>query len=165
MENKIPDLKDLERFSKLEDQEFKLTKIGSKRSGRVGVGQSETGDFYLHTYEATDELPEQVGVAIKGRGFSYLRTSPIVKIVDTTEDSTTFETEGGIYKVEKFPPARPAPKKCDKCSTTTDLKDMDMKMGGLLCPNCRVILFAPHVDSEYFDERARRYRESQKDEE
>lgn len=45
--------------------------------------------------------------------------------------------------------------KC-KCGKTTDIKDMTIKMGGLLCPKCRVILFQPYVDEEYFEEYRRR---------
>jgi hypothetical protein len=97
------DLSGLKRFENLEDQEFKLSKIGSKRpNSLVGVGMYEVGDFSLMTYEATDTRPEQIGVFITGRGFNFLRTSPIVAIVDQDEDSTTFETEGGIYKIEKY---------------------------------------------------------------
>ncbi len=49
--------------------------------------------------------------------------------------------------------------KCTKCETVTDIKDMDIKMGGLLCPNCRRILFQPYVDKEYFEEYRRRQRQ------
>lgn len=45
---------------------------------------------------------------------------------------------------------------CNKCQTVTDIKDMTMKMGGLLCPNCRRILFQPYVDPEFFEEYKRR---------
>lgn len=48
---------------------------------------------------------------------------------------------------------------CPKCHTKTDIKDMDMKMGGLFCPNCRRILFQPYVDKEYFEEYKRRQSE------
>jgi hypothetical protein len=102
------DLAPLERFTKLEDQEFKLTKIGSKRDSYVGVGQYEVGDFSLMEYPATKDQPEAVGAFITGRGFNYLRTSPIVKIVDQDENSTTFETEGGVYKLEKYVPGQGA---------------------------------------------------------
>lgn len=95
------DLSSLERFLDY-DGEFKLTKIGSKRASRVGIGQYQNGDFYLVTIPESDEGPEGTAAAV-GRGFtSYLRTSPIVKIVDQDENSTTFETEGGIYKLEKY---------------------------------------------------------------
>jgi hypothetical protein len=32
--------------------------------------------------------------------------------------------------------------KCDKCGNTTEL---ELKMGGLICADCRVILFFPHA--------------------
>lgn len=155
----ILDLSALKRFEDIENQEFRLKKIGSKRASKVGVGQSETGDFSIITYEATDTLPESKGAFITGRGFSFLRTSPIVAITDQDERSTTFETEGGIYKLEMFPTARPEPKTCHKCGTANNYKDMVMKMGGLLCTKCHVILCEPYVDEEYFNERARRYKE------
>ena len=50
--------------------------------------------------------------------------------------------------------------KC-KCGKETDIKDMVMKMGGLLCPKCRVILFQPYVDEEYFEEYRRRQKETE----
>lgn len=156
------DLSLLERFTKRDDdQEFKMTKIASKREGSmVGVGQYETGDFSLMELSLKD-APDAVGGFITGRGFNYLRTSPILKIVDHDDISTTFETEGGIYKVQMWPKPRTAtkPKECPDCKTVSDLKDMEMKMGGLLCPKCRVILYQPYVDEEYFDERVRRVRE------
>ncbi len=96
------DLKPLERFLNLE-QGFKLTKIVSKRpNSLIGVGQFEVGDFSLHEYPATDKNPEQVGAYIAGNGFSFMVTSPIVKIIDHDEYSTTFETEGGVYRLEKY---------------------------------------------------------------
>lgn len=101
MTTKKLDISALKRFTKLENQEFKLTKIGSKRDSYVGVGQFEVGDFSLHEYPATETLPEQIGAFITGRGFGYLRTSPIVAVTAFDQNSTTFETEGGIYKLEK----------------------------------------------------------------
>lgn len=154
------DLSLLERFTKLDDQEFKMTKIGSKREGSmVGVGQYETGDFSLMELDQKG-APGGVGGFITGRGFGYLRTSPIVKVTDHDGISTTFETEGGIYKVQMWPRPRTAlkPVKC-KCGKVSELKDLTIKMGGLLCPKCRVVIFEPYRDEEYFDERARRARE------
>lgn len=162
MEQKL-DLSPLKRFENLENQEFKLTKIGSKRRSMVGVGQSEVGDFHVMTYESDGVLPEQYGAFITGRGFSYLRTSPIVKITDITENSTTFETEGGIYKLEKYPTARPTEDRhCpnEECGVITPIQKLEMKMGGLLCPECRTIVYQPYVDEEFFNERARRYKET-----
>jgi len=95
------ELEPLKRFDGV-DGRYRLQKIGSKRdNSRVGVGQYETGDFYIHVFPATDTKPEQYAAEMVGNGFNYMRTSPIVKIVDFDENSTTFETEGGIYKLEK----------------------------------------------------------------
>ena len=54
--------------------------------------------------------------------------------------------------------------KACKCGTTSELKDMIIKMGGLLCPKCRIILFQPYVDKEYFQESTRRRNQLEKDE-
>lgn len=92
----------LERFVGL-DTEFKLTKLWSKREGSaVDVGQYENGDFSLHIFPKTDKRPEQIAVCIQGRGFHFIRTSPVVGIIDQDENSTVFETEGGFYKLEKY---------------------------------------------------------------
>jgi len=100
-ETKELDLSLLERFTKSKD-EFKKTKISSKREGSmIGVGQYENGTFSLMELTLKG-APGAVGGFIAGRGFSYLRTSPIVKIIDSDENSTTFETEGGVYKVERY---------------------------------------------------------------
>lgn len=50
-------------------------------------------------------------------------------------------------------------KMCKRCDIETDIKDMEMKMGGLLCPKCRVVLYTPYVDEEYFIEFRRRNKE------
>jgi hypothetical protein len=97
--NKIEiDLSSLERF---EDQWMLLKKIDSKRPSRVDVGQFTTGDFSLVTIPESSEGPEGKGACVSKGMTSYLRTSPIIKIVDQDEKSTTFETEGGFYKLEK----------------------------------------------------------------
>lgn len=94
------DLNALKRFEDSEDS-FKLTKVKSKRESRVNVGQSATGDFYLVDIPEDASGPAGTAVAIAGNGYNYLRTSPVVKIMDFTETSTLFETEGGFYRLEK----------------------------------------------------------------
>lgn len=98
---KLTDLTDITRFEGLEG---KLTKIGSKRpNSQVVVSQNVKGDISLVSWPATDKSPEQFAVMVIGMGMSdYLRTSPIVKIVDATENSVTFETAGGVYKLERI---------------------------------------------------------------
>lgn len=99
-------LKALTRFLDSED-DFILIKTGSKRAdSRVWVSQYEIGSFSLHNYKGVADLPTCYGAFITGRGFSYLRTSPIVKILESTETSTSFETEGGFYKLEKYVPGQ-----------------------------------------------------------
>lgn len=73
---------------------YTLTKIGSKRESKVGVGQCETGTASVCSVQGDPAMIVQ-------RGFHYLRTSPIVKITENTETTVTFETEGGIYKLER----------------------------------------------------------------
>jgi hypothetical protein len=91
------ELQALERFNNLPN-DFRITKMASKRpNSYVGVGESRTGGFALIKWSATDKLPEQTGVMVDS-----LRTSPIVKIVDFGETHTIFETEGGVYKLEKI---------------------------------------------------------------
>jgi hypothetical protein len=99
------DFQALTRFQKSK-ADFKLTKIGSKRASSVGVGQFEVGELNIFEFkQRLDEKEPPMGVRIiDGRGFSggFLQTSPFVKIVDQDDQSTTFETEGGIYKLEKL---------------------------------------------------------------
>ena len=90
----------IERFI---DKEVKVTKLESKRSNFVvGVGHVQKGELRLHEYPATDDLPEGTGIWVQGSGFNYLRTSPVVKIIDQSESTVTFETEGGVYLLEKI---------------------------------------------------------------
>lgn len=42
------------------------------------------------------------------------------------------------------------------CRHETDPKKMTLKMGGLLCPKCRTIIYQPYVDKEYDKELKRR---------
>lgn len=94
---------DLTSLTRFDDQWCRLQKIGSKHNmSAVISGQYEDGEFSLYVYEKTDKFPEMYGAFVQGRGFSsWLRSSPIVKIVDQDEESTTFETVGGIYRLTK----------------------------------------------------------------
>jgi hypothetical protein len=78
---------------------FKLTKTGSKRdNSTVYIGESLKGSLTIHKLKK--EKQDIVLVEIQGRGFDFMRTSPVVKITDQTSDSILFETEGGFYKLE-----------------------------------------------------------------
>lgn len=80
-----------------ESKRFTLSKTGSKRtpsmvfvgnaaSGPALVGEFNNGQAYLSV----------------GRSFTnFIRTSPLVKIVDQTEKEIVLETEGGFYKLTK----------------------------------------------------------------
>lgn len=161
-ENKL-DISLLKRFEGLENQDFRIIKTGSKRDSDVGVGQYEIGTFSVFDFEKHG-YPGKYGALVWGRAFSdFLRTSPVIKINEHDERSTSFETEGGFYKLEKYPTPRPEPKECHRCNTVTNIKDMQMRMGGLLCPSCNVILYRP-IDEEFSNERARRYKEPSENE-
>lgn len=83
------------------DVDYRLTKIESFRAnGFVTPGDTVTGDLEIIDV-AELGLP---GVRVQSPfSFSdYIRTSPIVGITDVTENTITFETEGGIYKLERI---------------------------------------------------------------
>lgn len=42
------------------------------------------------------------------------------------------------------------------CSGVININSLILKMGGLLCPHCNVIVYEPYVDSEYLKELERR---------
>lgn len=42
------------------------------------------------------------------------------------------------------------------CGGVINIKSLILKMGGLLCPHCNVIVYEPYVDSEYLKELERR---------
>lgn len=95
---------ELAELTRFQGTEGKLTKISSKRSNsQVSVAQFVEGEISIIRWAATDKHPERWAALVVGRGMSdVIRTSPIVKIVDFTETTTTFETEGGVYKLEKL---------------------------------------------------------------
>jgi hypothetical protein len=81
---------------------YKLTKIEDFRFGFVLSGDSVTGPLSIV------EVIGKPGVKVINKNYgggdfemSYIRTSPIVKVVDVTDSSVTFHTEGGIYKLEE----------------------------------------------------------------
>lgn len=92
-------LEALTRFQHL-DVDFQLTKLKTKRPSSVRVGKSEVGRFKLLEFQESSEGP--AGVAVVVYGYNFLKTSPVIKIVDQDDKSTTFETEGGFYKLSKL---------------------------------------------------------------
>lgn len=90
-------IKDVRIIKKFHGLECKLTKTGSKRLGSmVQSGQSETGRIEIL------EIDDLMAVQVNGRGFGFLRTSAIVKVIDSTKDIVQFETQGGIYVLERL---------------------------------------------------------------
>jgi len=83
------------------DATYKLTKTGSKLYNfYVSDGDTMTGSLQIVNVKELG-LP---GVKVNSRNYTdYIRTSPIVKVLDATSDTITFETEGGFYKLEKLP--------------------------------------------------------------
>lgn len=75
------------------DQEslYTLTKTKAKRV-RSGVDVHQTITGYLDAIERNGDL-----YILVGRGFDYIRTSPVVKIIKKTKFTLRFETEGGEY--------------------------------------------------------------------
>lgn len=82
-----------------EDAEYRLTKIFSSRVGQIDVGDSVSGHLSIV------EVIGKPGVLVS-RGFrDTIRTSPVVSIVEVKDNAVTFETEGGVYRLEKLPNA------------------------------------------------------------
>lgn len=87
------DLTALERFETSKSA-FKLTKIKSKRASAVEIGQTAIGYFSL--IRAID-----CSMVCVFSHDSWIRTSFVAKIISSDETSTTFETQGGVYKLEE----------------------------------------------------------------
>jgi hypothetical protein len=96
MEN-TTNLDALKRFTML-DESFTLTKIEShKTNSLVSLGRSITGIFDLKSFEN-----ETKHIAfVSSMGFDYIKTSQIIKVLNFDENSTTFQTLGGVYLLEK----------------------------------------------------------------
>lgn len=84
---------------------YKLTKIKSTRPySEVNVGNFTTGSFRLM------ELLGKPAVFVDNsakEGYRYddpvfIRTSPVVAILDNSKTKITFQTEGGVYELEKL---------------------------------------------------------------
>lgn len=107
MKNKESGVKSniLEAFEALSKKDsYTLTKTKSKRASMVGVGESVKGKFAILERETFVMVLADNSVGDKSRRDdpTYIRTSPVVGIVDQSSTSVTFETEGGFYKLEKL---------------------------------------------------------------
>lgn len=97
---------EIRRFLKDEDAHFRLTKTFMKegRPTMISVGQAVSGRLEIVEVKRYHDDPEpgKPGVLVI-RGFStYIRTSPVVRVLDSTEDTVRFETEGGEYLLERL---------------------------------------------------------------
>ena len=80
-----------------DDTDYTLTKVESKNpaSTRVSAGQTVSGDLRIVSVQGDPAVSVIRGLT------TGIRTSPIVKVLDKTETTITFETEGGVYRLEK----------------------------------------------------------------
>lgn len=83
----------LTRFLEHTKAKFKLTKLQAKRPLTLPSGSSAVG--YLSIMNR-DGRP----FVLVSTESDYIRTSPIVRIVSFSKTSTTFETQGGIYRLK-----------------------------------------------------------------
>ena len=88
-------------FKDLPEGNYKLTKTENTRpNGMVYAGDSVIGPAEVVNVIG---LP---GIKVYNhlgptRDLTYLRTSPIVEVLDSTDTTITFRTEGGVYKLER----------------------------------------------------------------
>lgn len=90
-------------FKTLPDVDYKLTKIENTRKiGFVFSGDTTTGPLSIVEVIGAGKP----GVKVINRNddgdleLTYIRTSPIVEVLDKTDTTLTFRTEGGVYKLE-----------------------------------------------------------------
>ena len=84
---------------------FKLTKTKNTRPGSmVSVGNSVEGIFRLIEVQGDPAVYVDNSAEEKDDFYSptYIRTSPIVAILDCRNESVTFQTEGGVYQLERL---------------------------------------------------------------
>lgn len=86
-------------FLNLEDVDYRLTKTENFRPGIVYSGDSVVGPLSIVNVLGKPGI--KVLSSSVSRDITYLRTSPVVKVLDVTKDTITFQTEGGVYKLER----------------------------------------------------------------
>jgi hypothetical protein len=86
-----------EEFKNLtDDSDYTLTKAESNRKpSRVNPGQTVSGTLEIIGIQGNPAVRVTRSIS------AYIRTSPIVKVLDKNETTITFETEGRVYKLEK----------------------------------------------------------------
>jgi len=88
-----------EAFKLLDSKaQYRLEKIGNKDPYTfVPIGMYAEGDMTIVN------VLDKPGIRVKGPGReNYLRTSPVMFIINNDENSVRFETEGGIYLLTKL---------------------------------------------------------------
>ena len=86
-------------FKRLERSKsiFSLVKIESNgRISFISKGRGVVGSLHIVHFE-----DNMYGIKVQGRGFDYIRTSPVVEVVKKTKNTVVFKTMGGTYKLEK----------------------------------------------------------------
>jgi hypothetical protein len=92
-------------LSALPKVSYKLTKIKNTRAyGMVYEGDTVSGSLKLVEVlgEPAIFVDNSARDHFKFDAPKYIRTSPIVAILDNSETSVTFQTEGGVYKLEQL---------------------------------------------------------------
>lgn len=82
------------------DATYSLQKISAKRENSfVLPGDAIVGSLEVIQVPTT----EKPGIRVQAHApWNYMRTSPVERVVDATETSLTFETEGGVYQLVKL---------------------------------------------------------------
>jgi hypothetical protein len=81
-----------------DDADYRLTKVESSRPGSM-VYEGDTISGSLEIVDVKEKGKPGVRVT---RFHRYIRTSPIVEVLDKTDTVITFKTEGGVYKLERL---------------------------------------------------------------
>jgi len=78
---------------------YKLTKTETSRPySQVFVGESMIGPLSIVSVAGKPGIL----VRCERTGYKYIRTSPVVEVLDATNNTLTFRTEGGVYKLERI---------------------------------------------------------------
>ena len=96
----------LKAFNSLSPKDdYELTKTKTLRAGSmVYPGEGVQGKFRLleHDDRVMLLVDNSAADSVRFSDPTYIRTSPIVDIIDNSKTTVTFQTEGGIYQLEKM---------------------------------------------------------------
>lgn len=86
----------LKKFDRFKDKYVYLTKVEKLREvSYVAVGKIQRGEMSIFTWDDGEFAVEVIG-SFK----DFVRTSPVVMVLDETEKSIRFQTHGGVYLME-----------------------------------------------------------------